>query len=148
MMKCSAAIPVMLLLCLTAIKPADCQQTESSQIRPSQAGVIELQAPPKEETPQENLLDYFNTFAQQLDRLADGQLSNVPKLDENSVLYLNAVYLFCSLRKGACPWILEALLETDIVNSRLNKSPDCPQMRSFWKLWGKNDLQRRHDYQI
>ena len=141
--------PILLafLFILSADTALYSQQSDGQPKSSIQEGEIVLQPVEKKDLPQESVFKHFTALPELLDHMAAGEISKVPELGEAAVLYLNGVYLFCSVRRGACPWILDAILETDIINSRINKAADCPQMRSFWKSWIKNDLQRKHDYQ-
>lgn len=66
--------------------------------------------------------------------------------DPESIGYLNGLYLFCTIKKGTCPAVLEALFEVDLVNSRLNNTALCPVMKSFWKKYIENDFEGRIKY--
>jgi len=143
-MKPSTALLVFMLIGSLIQNPASAQ----TPLRPAQAGEIELQSAAKKTLPQESVYQLFITFPERLDKLVRGSMEQVPWLNESEVLYLNGVYLFCTVRKGPCPWLLDTLLETDIINARLSKTVACPLVRSFWKLWIENEMQRRLDYHI
>jgi hypothetical protein len=114
--------------------------------RPAQSGEIQLQEVVKTVSPQENVLAYFKGLLAQLDRLAAGEITPAPKLQDESIFYLTGAYLFCAIRKGSCPFLLDSVLETDIINGRISKNAEAPNMTALWKLWIKNDFQRRVEY--
>lgn len=95
---------------------------------------------------QTQALAYFKDLQKKIDALVEGNFSPVPELNERALHHLMGVYLYCSVKKGVCPGPLDAILETDIINSKLNKSSACPNMTSFWKIWIKNDMENRQKY--
>lgn len=70
------------------------------------------------------------------------------ELEDDHLLYLNALYLFCSVQRGTCPEILDAIMEMDIIRSATRGTPECHTLKRFWKSWLDNDMQRRHQYQV
>lgn len=116
--------------------------------RPAQAGEIELQAVEKRLSPQDAAIQYFKRFAEDLDKASAGTALKPPPIGANEMLYLDALYLFCTVRKGTCPAILDAILETDIASSFADNTPACPNMKLFWRLWIDNNFQRQQDYQV
>jgi hypothetical protein len=88
----------------------------------------------------------ITTFQTLADAAAKGGPFQKATLSENTLSFLNGVYLLCTIEKGKCPTVLDAVLELDIINSKLQGTADCPLMRSFWKLWLKQDMQRRQDF--
>jgi hypothetical protein len=69
-------------------------------------------------------------------------------LSTGTLGYLAGVYLFCSVSKGTCPVVLDALLEVDYLNSLHKGAPDCSVLKGFWKQWIANDMEKRHDYLV
>ena len=69
-------------------------------------------------------------------------------LGEPHFVHLNALYLYCSVKKGTCPDVLDTVLELDIIQSQLEGNAECSHMKHFWKTWIANDMQRRHQFQV
>jgi hypothetical protein len=116
-------------------------------------GEINLQTPVKKQTNpyqdrQDAAIGYFTNLSGKLDKLGSGELSPLDKIGEDVLSHMAGTYLFCSIQKGTCPWILDALLETDVINSRINKKVECDSLPRFWKIWVKYDMQKKQDYQV
>ena len=77
-----------------------------------------------------------------------GGFSRPAPLEKVSHQYLASVYLYCTLQRGACPVILDALLESEIVNSALSSQVSCPNMRGLWKAYIGADMERRVEYSL
>lgn len=67
----------------------------------------------------------------------------VPDLDQNTVSYLSVLYLFCSVKRGPCPFILETLLDSDIAMARADKESKCPLTKRFFKSYVSQSLDER-----
>jgi hypothetical protein len=94
-------------------------------------------------------IGYFKKLASITGQLGQGAVSaSVPAMDDNTLTYLNALYLYCAVNYGECPLLLDGILETDIINSRVAKRAECPNMTRFWKLWVKSDMEARHKYMV
>ena len=101
---------------------------------------------------------YVDTEAEVIDKLdALAAYSRAPsglpelqdlEFEDDHLLYLNALYLFCSVNRGTCPEILDSILETDIIRSAVEGNAQCITLKKFWKSWLDNDMQRRHQYQV
>lgn len=127
-----------------------------AQPRKPQVGAINIEEAPDKTvnyaSVQKDTIQYFTTLAERIKTLGSDQNANtqneLPKISDNSLLYLNGVYLFCSINGGACPLPLEAMYEVDVINSIATKSMGCPTLTRFWKFWIKNDMESRHKYGI
>lgn len=98
---------------------------------------------------QDEAISYFEQLQVHMDKLTSGQISgNVPDLNDSLLNYLTAVYLYCAVNFGECPMVLDALLEVDVINSRLSRQVQCPMMTKFWKFWVRNDMENRHKYMV
>jgi hypothetical protein len=93
---------------------------------------------------QDNSIAYFKNFESALSSNGATQ----PALSSAELLHLNGLYLFCSLQSGTCPEVLDAILEIDIFNSGKSGKADCPVMKSFWKSWISNGLEKRHQHKV
>lgn len=69
--------------------------------------------------------------------------AKVPDLDQNSVSYLSVLYLYCSAKRGPCPFILETLLDSDIATARADKEAKCPLTKRFFKSYVSQSLDER-----
>ena len=67
----------------------------------------------------------------------------VADLDQNAVSYLSVLYLFCSAKRGPCPFILETLLDSDIALARADNEAKCPLMKRFFKSYVSQSLDER-----
>lgn len=123
----------------------------TAQARKNTAGTIELELSSQKRDPyltsQEEALKYFTD----LKALLQGVSASNRKLlmpEAEVVNYMGGLYLFCSMKRGVCPAVLEALLEIDIVNSKLSNVSLCPVMKGFWKRYLENDFEDRLKYAI
>jgi len=66
-----------------------------------------------------------------------------PELDQNAVSYLSVLYLFCSAKRGPCPFILETILDADIALSRADTNVQCPLTKRFFKSYVARSLDER-----
>ena len=66
-----------------------------------------------------------------------------PELDQHAVSYLSVLYLFCSAKRGPCPFILETILDSDIASSRADNDVKCPLTRRFFKSYVSQSLDER-----
>ena len=66
-----------------------------------------------------------------------------PELDQDAVSYLSVLYLFCSAKRGPCPFILEAILDSDIALSRTDNAMKCPLTTRFFKSYVSQSLDER-----
>lgn len=124
-------------------------EDKPSRTRPNVSGEIELETVEQKKDPylitQEATLTYFKELKGALLSVSsNGKKVLLP--DAKSVHYLSGLYLFCTIKKGVCPAILESLFEIDLVNSRLNNVAVCPLMKSFWKTYLDNDFEDRVKY--
>lgn len=95
---------------------------------------------------QKNVLEYFSSLESSLSSGSTNESATLRSLKKNELDYLAALYLHCSLRRGSCPVILDAVLESDIFNSAVASKNSCPNMTGFWKAWIAADMERRLDH--
>lgn len=67
-------------------------------------------------------------------------------LSDSAVFYLTGLYLYCSGRAGACPFILDTILKAEQLAGRAG--PSCPVMKRFWEAWVKNGFEERLPYLV
>ncbi len=73
-----------------------------------------------------------------------------PDFTQAEIMYLTGAYLICSLRKGTCKEILDGILTLDLLEASKKKSKDvqCTRMHQFWQIWLKNEMEKKHEYNI
>ncbi len=78
----------------------------------------------------------------------DGAVRSPAALGDAGIGYLASFYFFCAVRAGGCAYILDTILESDIIRSKEEKSASCPNMSRFWKAWLAADFDQRAKYSI
>lgn len=96
---------------------------------------------------QQQTLEHYKQLFQFVSNAKGGNLGRPPIPGEKVIWYLGGVYLYCVIREGTCPYILDTILEVDVANARLDKSDKCPSMVGFWKTYLGNGMEDRHKYQ-
>lgn len=93
---------------------------------------------------QEEAINFFESVEKGLTS-APG---SIPQLSPNGLQYLTGVYLYCSSRAGACPFILESLLSAEQLRKQSNSPEVCSTMKSFWEAWVRNGFEERLSYLV
>ena len=122
--------------------------SEPVTAQPSLSGEIELEdtsTKPRDpfKEAQVNAIEYFHAMEDSLD-----STPTAPVMGSSELQYLAAAYLYCSIQRGACPFILDAVLESDIIASHAGGEVRCPNMTGFWKAWVSSDMENRHKYAV
>ena len=78
---------------------------------------------------------------------SDGN-GSLPSLEGASMSYLAVLYLHCTTKNGSCPFILDSILEADVLASRVDGTAKCPLMKSFWKTWLAMGLEERGKFLV
>ncbi len=119
---------------------------------PSSMGSIDIEEIEQAQGPyiqtQDGTIVHFANIAALGEKLATGEAKEIPPLDENKLKFLNEIYLLLTVKKGSAPLILDAILEADVINSRLKKVAACPNLKEFWRLWLHNDMEKKQNYMI
>lgn len=114
---------------------------------PSQAGVtsvdLNIEKIDRYADSQSEAIKDMESLLSNLKGSSNGTISRVKDLSDDAINYLTAAYLYCISNKGVCVEMLEAILEIDIINSKLSSSADCPNMVKFWRKWLSNDFEER-----
>jgi hypothetical protein len=114
-----------------------------------QSGSIELDFNNEKLDPygitQEKTIIFLQNLRTHLESVASHQKKIILPEGE-TIHYLTGLYLFCTIKRGTCASVLEALYEIDLVNSRLSNTALCPVMKSFWKRYLENDFEERLKY--
>ena len=142
----------LLLVVTTLTSPLPCLSQQAGN-RPELSGEIQIdtaEEADKSSYPvvQKNVIQFFRHMDAQVAQLGTSGTAHVPVLAEAEYQYLTAVYLYCAVQQGVCQQVLDTLLEVDVIKSRLSKSPDCQTLTTFWRLWLKNDMERRQQYLV
>lgn len=132
--------------------PLFCQLPDKDLV----SGQIEMQFEEKKENRYEVVQDLAIEYFKDLHSLAggfvqgtSGQLASISDEDRVEIFdYLTAVYLYCVIRNGKCPLVLDAVLESDLIGAKLTSGSDCLNMDSFWSRWRENDFERRQNYNL
>jgi hypothetical protein len=78
----------------------------------------------------------------------DGAKPTAVNFPDTNLYYLNGVLLFCSVKNGSCPFLLDTILEIDVFNSQLDNKVSCPHMLRFWQEWIDNSFEQRLSYSL
>ena len=97
---------------------------------------------------QDGSIDYFTKLVEATSTLPEGNKTPIESPKEGELLHLNGLYLYCVIQNGTCPEILDAILEIDVINSKLSGKPSCPILKSFWKSWIRNKMEKRHKHHV
>ena len=136
---------VLHISCLTAsAQPSDDIISGSIQLEQGEA-----RKDPYQEN-QDGSIEFFTTLEKNMREMAAGtaKIEKTRELTRGELLHLNATYLYCESIKGTCPTVLDAILESDVLNARVDGKAQCNNMRQFWKSWTKTDMQKREGYMI
>jgi hypothetical protein len=95
---------------------------------------------------QDEAIAYFTALGETIKSLSRGNDARAPVMTPAVTNFMGAAYLFCSINEGVCKFMLEAMLEADIIAGRQNKNDQCPTLTGFWKTYLGNDLENRHKY--
>lgn len=122
-----------------------------AQEEPNLTGEIALEKDEKKENSYTKTeTETINTF-EQLNAFMENPESakfNSSQLSDNILILLNALYLQCSVNRGTCAEVLDAILEIDIIESLKTSNVQCKSMQRFWALWLENDMEKRQQYQV
>lgn len=94
--------------------------------------------------PQLEAQDALLAWAAQLEiAIKAGGKGELVDLDAPTTSYLSALYLYCTNREGPCPYILESLLDGDLIKSRAQGEVSCTSINRFFKGYIRNQLDER-----
>ncbi len=97
---------------------------------------------------QDRTIKKVEELSKQLVRASEGSTSKFKNFDGYELNYIAASYLHCSIKTGACPFVLQSLLEADLINSAVDQSASCPNLKGFWKRWISSDMEKRMGYEL
>jgi hypothetical protein len=80
--------------------------------------------------------------------LSEGQELDFEPFDDYEIKHIGAVYLYCTIRTGECPFILQALLEADLIHSTYVKEVLCENLKALWGKWVSSDMERRVGHKL
>ena len=128
--------------------------TAQSPAKPSsQIGEIDLEdTATKRKDPyavgQDAAISFYAAFAQTIESLKTTGIGTLEPLSDGAINHLIGVYLYCTVRSGACPLVLDGILEIDVVNAKNGTADLCPTMERFWKAWVKSDMEKRQNFLV
>jgi hypothetical protein len=83
-------------------------------------------------------------WGEELEKLVkEGGKSAPASLEDATISYLSVLYLYCTSNQGVCSFMLDSILEGDLLASRSTGAPACPTMKKFWKAWLSSGLEER-----
>ena len=72
----------------------------------------------------------------------------IEKIGDSGVTYLAVFYLYCSVKLGPCPFILDTILQADLTSALKDGEAECPTMNRFWRSWLAGDFEQLVKYKI
>lgn len=112
--------------------------------QPNVAGSVEIEEFEATESAQtKGRNDVVSLFEKLHDQLSSGKSPDAPRFDDAMARYVAAVYLQCSIKIGTCPQILDAILESDVVLSKLTGQVQCGNLKRAWAAWVNADMEKR-----
>jgi hypothetical protein len=88
--------------------------------------------------------DSLEVWIHQAEAVAkSGGEGNVGELAPEIASYLSVLYFYCTLRDGPCPFVLESILDVEILRARASKEISCSSMQRFFKSYLKHGLDDR-----
>ena len=125
-------------------------QAESSKQHGVQSGDIQLEGTEQRslstsERGKQELQSWLTSMEKSY---ASGATRDPIDLGDAAVTYLVRLYFFCSSRTANCPYILDTVLESDVVSSKNERTIACSNMSRFWKGWLAGDFDQRIRYDI
>lgn len=78
----------------------------------------------------------------QADAKSGGDKS-VDDLEPEVASYLSVLYFYCTAKDGPCPFVLESLLDAEVMKARATKEISCVSMKRFFKSYLSHGLDER-----
>jgi hypothetical protein len=140
----TALYSLIFIVSLIFVVPAYAQQ--------DMVGSIDIEDAGKQSNPydavQDEAIALFEKFLASSSAIAAGNVPELPLLSSGAAQYLAAVNLFCTLRYGSCPTLLQALYEIEVARSVSQSRAACPDLNALWKNWVDADMERRVDLDL
>lgn len=131
--------------------PEEEQQDVTTRFRKSQFGEVKFEEQERKDSykvTQDQALAFFQDMDNKVKSLRLGSSVSPLSAPDQVLNFLTGAYLYCVMKSGICPLVLDALLEVDVINSKLQNSPQCPTLKKFWSMWIKNGMEDRSKYNI
>lgn len=116
---------------------------------PSLQGEVTFESFERNEVPYEQHVTearaVFSGLQDALPVLAKGESWKGNPTHDRALSWLATLYLYCSVQRGSCPLVLDAILEIDIAQASPAEAT-CPTMKRFWKQWIDLDLEKRQSF--
>ena len=72
-----------------------------------------------------------------------GGATAVEDIEPEAASYLSVLYFFCTVKEGPCPFVLESILDAEIMRAQATQSVSCVSMKRFFKSYLKHGLDER-----
>lgn len=89
---------------------------------------------------QDNLESWSNQLQGVIKNGGDG---SVEELDSTTISYLSVLYFFCTVKQGPCPFVLETILDAELIRSKKDNAVSCGTMTRFFKSFLADGLDER-----
>lgn len=64
-------------------------------------------------------------------------------LDPEVASYLSVLYFYCTVKEGPCPFVLDGILDVELMKARATKEISCVSMKRFFKSYLSHGLDDR-----
>jgi hypothetical protein len=72
-----------------------------------------------------------------------GGSSSVDALEPEVASYLSVLYFYCTVKDGPCPFVLEGILDAEVMRARATHEISCVSMKRFFKSYLTHGLDAR-----
>ena len=133
------------MFCVVAFAEHGADTSQEDADKPALSGAVAYADPNRQERNQQlDAQDKLEAWSAQLvTAIKDGGKGSVSELDSATASYLSVLYLYCTVKQGPCPFVLETVLDSDIIVARSEKSTPCVSMTRFFKGYLSNALDDR-----
>ena len=129
---------LVLLFVFSSFATGLCQERRNKQ-----SGFLDLEFTGKKKIAYEDIVKSVTSKAEQFaSSQSSGSFQSI-NFTQDDLNYLAAVHLYCTMRKGACPLIPQALLEMELSSHAASSSSSCQNLPRFWKTWIESDMEKR-----
>lgn len=88
--------------------------------------------------------DELEAWSTQIDgAVKKGGEGTVDDLDSATTSYLSVLYFYCTTKQGPCAFVLETILDAELIRAKTKKAGSCPTMSRFFKSYLANGLDER-----
>ena len=72
-----------------------------------------------------------------------GGEGKIEDLSPDTASYLSVLYFYCTVKEGPCPFVLETILDSEVIGTKTGKEAPCVSMKRFFKAYLANGLDDR-----